>query len=263
MYLEFEYEEEKAAYFDQNYTRTKDELLNRIRFAISKTKSGHDNDVEHSVAYYKRLLDLLERFKKKVEDCVLFENLEDWWMYGVNVDVQGATLLLQHVKDADFLDENSPHDPDDGDWLTVDQDFKLLHIDTRLLTLDEYAEIYGVNPGTVRQWIRRGKIPSAVKYGREWRVPELAELPRKARAYASYEWKDKLSELPEEYQFMNDYVRVTITHWPDKNGFRVVFLAKNREEKELDMDVKEKERFELMLISNPLIKPYNALLVTI
>jgi len=41
----------------------------------------------------------------------------------------------------------------------------------RLLKPEEAAEILGVNPGTVRRWLREGKL-KGVKVGRLWRITE-------------------------------------------------------------------------------------------
>ncbi len=41
----------------------------------------------------------------------------------------------------------------------------------RLLKPEEAAEILGVNLGTVRRWLREGKL-KGVKVGRLWRITE-------------------------------------------------------------------------------------------
>lgn len=50
-------------------------------------------------------------------------------------------------------------------YLVEDEDFTIHQTNARLLSLEEYGGVYGVAADTVRQWIRRGKIRSAVKLG--------------------------------------------------------------------------------------------------
>jgi excisionase family DNA binding protein len=213
-----------------------------------------EQDEEHSSAFYTKYLNLMKRFKIAVEKMVLFEQLEDWWYYTWQIDEFGASLLLEHISDVDFAD---PDDEEESTCFMDDQEFVLLRLDTRLLTIEEYAEVYGVGVGTVRQWIRRGKLRSAVKYGREWRIPELAEVTKGGYAYGYYKWSSSLTDLPEEYGFMNEYTSVTIFQNQDnKSVYTVSFTGRDKEKKVLCMDTKEKEKFELMLISNPMIKAH-------
>lgn len=46
--------------------------------------------------------------------------------------------------------------------------------DIDLISLTEYASLHGVTPDTVRQKILRGKLPQAVKIGRNWLIPRSA-----------------------------------------------------------------------------------------
>ena len=56
------------------------------------------------------------------------------------------------------------------------QTFELVTVPSALLSVEEYAAVYNVSVTTVRQWIRRGKIRSAIKNGCEWSIPELAAV---------------------------------------------------------------------------------------
>jgi hypothetical protein len=126
-------------------------------------------------------------------------------------------------------------------------------------SVTEYGAIlhltYNTMPGTVRQWIRRGKIRSAVKAGREWRIPEMAEIPGRGYHWGIYTWTEKLTDMPKKYNFMNEYSQVTIKQDDkDKDKFILIFSGKKNGLKYVNITGKEREKFELMLISNPLIK---------
>lgn len=252
--LEFEYDEDKLEHFKRETAQTKEDVLRSVRLQIFMTEKGSFQDKEHSAAFYAKYLDLMKRFKNAVEKTVLFEKLEDWWYYTWQIDESGASLILSHIDDVDFAD---PEKEEESTFFISDQEFVLLRLDTKLLTIEEYAEGYGVGVGTVRQWIRRGKLRSAVKYGREWRIPELAEVTKRGYVYGYYVWTNYLTDLPDEYSFMNDYISVSISQNEDnKSMYEIVFGGKGKERKTLVMETKEKEKFELMLISNPMIKAY-------
>ena len=135
-----------------------------------------------------------------------------------------------------------------------DQSFVLIYVHSKTLTVDEYAKTYGVTAGTVRQWIRRGKIRNAIKVGSEWRIPELTELPTRGYSAGVYMWHERLKNLPEEYAFLNNYVAVLINQdQGDKNYFKISFVAGGVDTKEMRVDVKEREKIELFLISHPQI----------
>lgn len=88
--------------------------------------------------------------------------------------------------------------------------------------------------------------------------------------------KEVLTDLPEEYAFFNDYDFVYLSQNKDrKDLFDVCFgkehdyLGWESEEemirqnyKEIQMDQKEREKFELYLISNPFVEPEEARLAS-
>lgn len=67
-----------------------------------------------------------------------------------------------------------------------------------------------------------------------------------------------MSGLAEEYKFINDYSSARITQDEEnKDLFHIELSSKNLEkmpDMDIDMTTKEKEKFELVLISNPLVK---------
>jgi len=79
-------------------------------------------------------------------------------------------------------------------------------VDDQLLTLPEIAQTLGMNPSTVRLWVREGRLP-AEKVGRKWMVLRadleqmLADQPNvghpRAAASASKTPED-WSEQPEQ-----------------------------------------------------------------
>lgn len=53
----------------------------------------------------------------------------------------------------------------------------------RLLTVEQVAELVGLQPSTIRLWCAKGRFPGAFKIGREWRIP-YSSLPQQVRELA-------------------------------------------------------------------------------
>ena len=254
-------DEDKKNLFEEDMLRTKDDILSDIDYLLKEIERTKDNDLKHSPAYYKRYEDLINRFKETVKKCVFPKKLEDWWYYDYEVEETGITLRLNHTDSPDLNNEGF------FDFIFIDTSFDLLKVETKLLTVDQYAKENEVTPTTVRQWIRRGKLRTAVKQGSEWRIPDLAEIRERGYKLVQYEWKEFLTGFPKEYDFINDYSLITIQqHEEHKDMFRVSFSRKQRdvdaETKEININQKEKEKLELLLISNPFVKAIDSTIVT-
>lgn len=243
-------EEDEMAIFNEDMLRTKEDILSMIHLLLKRIDENSKKDTKHSPAYYSRYINLIERFKAQVEKSVFPEKLEDLWHYDYDIRETGITLTLEHVESFDLNDEG------DIDFVWADTVFELMHIKADLLTVEQYAQAYGVTTTTVRQWIRRGKIRTAMKQGNEWRIPELAEVKDRGYQYIQYKWDEYLTGFPEEYSFINDYNLISIQQNSEhKDMFDVSFSGKGSEEKNVQMDKVEREKFELLLISNPFITP--------
>ena len=254
-------DEDRLAVFNEGALKTKDEILKDIDFLLREIDENSKTDPKHSREYYTRYVGLIERFRAEVEKRVFPAKLEDWWQYEYDVRETGVTLTLSHV---DYFDIGS----NDIVSATQDTTFNLLTVKARFLTVEQYAQAYDVTTTTVRQWIRRGKIHTAIKRGSEWRIPELAEAASRGYKYRQYEREEYLTDLPAEYAFFNDYDYVSFEQDDEhKDMFNVVFSKEydantvtDEEEirktyKEMQMGRIEREKFELYLISNPFVIP--------
>ena len=224
-----------------DYMRTKQDIQEWIAGAKKRYEKKALTDKEHSAAFYHGLQNLLQRFSDKVNDSVLFEQLEDFWIYTVCISLDGAILDMEHISKI-YEDKR----------ISCDQEYRLISVDANMLSVEEYAQAYGVNEGTVRQWIRRGKLRSAVKTGRTWRIPELDEISHRGFESAVYMWSKRLEDLPEKYQFLNHYSTILINQdQNNKEMFDVAFAARGIDSKHERMDTKQRESFELFLIQQP------------
>lgn len=185
---------------------TKRDVQWELDYRLNTLYEFAGNDSWHSGKYYALLKDQIRNFKRKLELTVLPRTLEDWWRYTYELSHKGVRLYVEHINTI-WLNE----DTGELDEETVDQVFPLISYDARMLTVDEYAKLYDVEPVTVRQWIRRGKIREAEKAGKEWRISELTDVPRRARYEpATYKWISRLKDVPDEFSFLSDYTNIDI-----------------------------------------------------
>ena len=185
---------------------TKRDVQWELDYRLNTLYEFAGNDSWHSGKYYALLKDQIRKFKRKLELTVLPRTLEDWWRYTYELSHKGVRLYVEHINTI-WLNE----DTGELDEETVDQVFPLISYDARMLTVDEYAKLYDVEPVTVRQWIRRGKIREAEKAGKEWRISELTDVPRRARYEpATYKWISRLKDVPDEFSFLSDYTNIDI-----------------------------------------------------
>lgn len=254
-----DYEGMELEIFEEQYITTRAELLKEIESYLSaaKSKKGLAIYDKHSNEFKKVYLGLVTEFYNKIKSTNLFNELEPWWSYCCEIDETGASLHLTHVGYVG-IDENGL-----VDLLEIDEDFELIKVNAKLLSVEEYAQIYEVSVGTVRQWIRRGKIRSAIKTGNEWRIPELSELKGRGYSTGRYHFKEGLCGIPEEYAFVSRSNHICIEQ--GEGDMYKIYYSREADEEDnmIMMSTKEREKFELYLISNSDINAYKERFATI
>ncbi|MBQ5564614.1 MAG: helix-turn-helix domain-containing protein [Clostridia bacterium] len=227
---------------------TKRDILTNIHFEKNIIKKKTEEGSTQSQAYYRIAYELLERLEVKVENTRIFDAPEGYWAYSFEINSQGVILYLEYYNSVDF-DENK-----NLSFSYIGETFPIITVKTRLLTVEEYARMYEVETVTVRQWIRRGKIRTAIKFGKEWRIPELTQVPSRGYRMGQYKWEESLSDLPLEYEFLNKYNLATLYQDDkDKNLYHVNFSKEGEESTYLTCNIREREKIEMILITNPLV----------
>lgn len=126
-----------------------------------------------------------------------------------------------------------------------------------VLSCADFAVRCGVDQGTVRQWIRRGKLRSAFKMGRDWMIPATATPPVRGFVPGRY---DVVSSIPEDatkrYPFLSKLLgRNTLVI--DKVGSDRYLVVLDRLEGPVilaTMTQAEREQFEFFLLESDWIK---------
>ena len=249
--------EEEYEFYKKYALRTKEDVLAEIKEKQKNMKQIIKRT--RSEEFFQRLNILFSTFYEEVESHLIMEPLDNFWGYTFEVRDTGITLKLEHlVVFYDFINLDYPglSDYPTGLSFASDDRFPIIEVRSKLLTLEEYGNAYGVKPGTVRQWIRRGKLRSASKFGNEWRVPELADKPRRGYTSGNYSWKMDIPDPPAEVPNINDADSISIFQnlitgeWTAK----LQCINKKGQERDIVLDSKSKEKLELYLISHPLVE---------
>ena len=249
--------EQELVFYKENAIHNKEELLGTIQEAKEVLCAKERNAKRRSEVCISRLEKLFDRFYADVQTMFLME-LSDWWGYGISVRETGISLKLCHFAVLyDFNRDPTDDYPTQGQ-LVPDEDYTLHCTSSKLLSLEEFGMIHDVAADTVRQWIRRGKIRSAVKMGNDWRIPELSDLPERGYKPGSYYWREEIPNPPEEVPDINSYDEVSIFPAEGKGNWCIKFTHEYVDDdpnrKILIMDNKQKEKFELFLLAHPLVR---------
>lgn len=224
---------------------SKRDIIESIKINIQYYKNLSETDKLHSSSYYSILIKLLNKFSSDMERKVLFNKLEPWWRYYYILDDEGIALYLEHS----VIAEN-----DNVKFIAFDEIYQLHKCNAKLLNVDDYSKIYNVEKVTVRQWIYRGKLKSAKKIGGEWFISELCEYPKKGYKAGIYIWDENKTCFKNGYENFQKFGEARIVQFDeDKNKYSITLVSNdNYETKQINK--KEKEKIELMLIENPGVK---------
>ncbi len=239
------------------HLRTKDEVLASIAMKIKEYKRIAKDDRKTPASFYAVMDSMLHTFANRISAAVLFDELPSWWIYDYDLEYDKFVLYMEHVKQIE-VDEN---DPNGYGWI-VDARYDLIGLSFKKLSAGEYAALYDVGVGTVRQWIRRGKMRTATKIGNEWQIPVLSVPPSRGYEMAQYTWNEEMENLPKEYSWLNNYKYAFFTQdSEDKSKFNVLLVAKENVNcegsdniKRLVLTAKEREKLELIMIARPEIR---------
>lgn len=241
--------EQELKWIREMSTCTKERLLFRVKEQRERMREQSKTDNKHSAAYYSVLDGLFGKLQEGVENLVLFDQLEDCWAYSFYINSEGASVYLDHFSYVTFDKDGN------NTSILYNANFELLKIPCRMVTVEEYAKTYEVEQGTVRQWIRRGKIRTAKKYGNEWRISELTEPPKRGYSTGSYAWDDSLTDAPDEYEYLRTPGSLCISQdEKDTKIYHVIVSHGMTIEKSRRLGVREREKLEHFLISHPLIR---------
>ncbi len=225
----------------------KSELQRCFHNYISDIEQGINLKPGFSPGFYFRYLIQLKRAEKKLDSLVI-----------PNVGESGCYYICKFY-DTKFVLEICD---DAGKEIPSE----IILAETPLLDVPSFAKINGITEGAVRQWIRRGKLPGAIKFGNEWRIPELCDISAKKGLSRKYIWDSALSDVPEEIDFIATYDTLEIFDTCGNGKYKILCSGRfvfHHDNLEMVIDVKQKEKLELWLIANPLVRAEASLIDTL
>ena len=228
----------------KNLPRTKQAVIATLDNANRSIVNEMRNNPLHTVQYYNALSQLLNKVIVEIASRNIFDAPEGWF-YSFVITNKSAALYIQHVAEI-RMDENG------NAILDINEKFRLINYPVRLLTVEEYASVSKTEAGTVRQWIRRGKLRNAIKIGGEWRIPEITDPPTRGFTPVRYYNNGHFLSLPKELgvSLNQKPCIIDIYKAKEEKGYVVLFdYAPAMIPQRLLTDA-ERERLELMLISN-------------
>lgn len=244
---------------DEKELLSKKEVIEYLNDVITEINDYPEHLVGHTTYFQKTLKNLLIDFQEEIKMMVLPKVVGEGWFFWVEVKESGAQLILVYY--------GEPYEDDiylDKDITTVIEQYVLLNRPCRLLTVEEYAKVYNASEVAVRQWIRRGKLRSAIKMGNEWRIPELNEAGGRGYSSALYEIAEDITDFEDDkYKIISSCEYVEIHQDENDKSKYILEFTKRKEPDEssseddtviIEVDQKERERFEMLLMANPFIK---------
>ena len=126
---------------------------------------------------------MVGKLERKVVESNLFDAPEGYWRYVMITT--GLRLEIRLRSDCGHVGTDHGRPRLDRDHITdyiIDgssDEYTMFEVVPRMLTIEEYSKLYGIQAGKIRQWIRNRKLNGAVKCGNEWRIPEIAGISDK------------------------------------------------------------------------------------
>ena len=236
---------EKLALFKKSLLLNKEKVINSFDAFIEHHKET-DNQEDYSEDKRSVLLRLCDKFRQTLETCRLPDLTDDWWFYEYALTNDSVDLTLNYCNEIEF-DESG-----DTSTMTSSLEFILLSVKSDYLNVEQYAALHDVSTTTVRQWIRRGKLRTAKKLGRDWIIPELADKPQRGFENVSYFWTRLPQTVTDEFSYLKDYDSLYIYQDDDDKSLFGCILGCPGSDKRyrIYLNSAEREKLEVALISS-------------
>lgn len=226
---------------------TKDELCQSINLTMDYYR--YDDEIKYTETMRQNVLSTFEKFLLKVEKIKLPNLIELWKYYQYDIAGDSISLSLREAKDIELDDDGCISS------MSIENEHVLITQKCDYLSVDEFAKVHNVTPGTVTQWIKRGKLKNATLMKGAWTIPSLEEKPERGYSSVQYLLKDDTHLSIEEYPLAALSESIFL-YYDDKE--RCVICSFNNWKTELhekmELEIKEAEHLEYELISSGKVK---------
>jgi len=229
--------------FREHYLFSREDVLHSLELFIAHEKANKEPGYSISVAGNR--IKLCEKFYAAVQKCKLPVLAELWWYYGY--EFLGNSMELNLCQASDIEVEN-----DEISTMTSTVEHTLIRVECDYLTVEQYAAMLDVQPVTVRQWIRRGKLRHAKKTGRDWLIPCIEDKPGRGYDSVRYIVEDEARIESDEFPLLAVSGMITILQDQDEKSKFICYLDnhKNKFHSVLELARSEVERLEHTIIES-------------
>lgn len=238
------YFDNNLAMFNASMIRNKRELVESIEDYIAHHQQD-DNGEEYNKSKEIVILDICNRFLTAVKSSEIPTLTKPYCCYRYFLRHDGIRLIIETHSDVVFNDDG---------YLSssrIIHEQTILEVPCDFISVSEYAKLAGVSEVTVRQWIRRGKLRTARKNGRDWLIPILSEPPKRGYESATYLWERLPSEIRNEFPFLPEdgYADINQDQNDKKKFYALTFNNRTKKDQCIELTIPEREHLELMLLS--------------
>jgi len=229
--------------FREDYLFTREDILESLELFVAHEKLNEEPAYPSEIV--KNRVKLCEKFIAAVKKCKLPVLTELWWYYEYEFLDNRIELNLCQADDIEV--EN-----DMISSMTSTVEHTLITVESDYLTVEQYAAMHEVEPVTVRQWIRRGKLRHAKKNGRDWLIPDTEDKPRRGFTTVQYIVEKEEHIESDEFPLLSVCEAIFICQDRDnKKQFNCYFENnKNGFNSKLELTRSEVERLEHTIIES-------------
>lgn len=233
----------KEKLFRENYLFTREDVLKSLELFIDHEKLNEEPRYTNEVV--KNRIKLCKKFLAAVKKCKLPVLTELWWFYEYQFLGNSMELNLCHADEIEV--ENG-----EISGMTSTVEHTLITVDCDYLTVEQYASMIGIEPVTVRQWIRRGKLRHAKKNGRDWLIPDTEDRPQRGFTSVQYIVEKEAIIESDEFPLLSACDSISILQDQDNKSKFVCYLNnyKTNFNSKLELTRSEVERLEHTIIES-------------
>ena len=238
--------ENKLLSFNAEVLLNKRELIESFDDFVAHHREKN-NEEEYSEIKRKTLLSLCDQFRELLLEKDIPTLSKPWYFYEYYVTSDSIELTLNKCdEDIEFDEEGYITS------MTSTMEGIIFDVKAEYLTVEQYAKLYEVTTTTVRQWIRRGKLRTAKKVGRNWIIPEIADRPERGFKSVIYSWGTLDNRIIELFPFLINKTRIYLYQDEDdkKLFYAVTGIPRQTNREKVQLTSQERERLELMLIGS-------------
>ncbi len=198
---------QRRVYLNGRPHKSAQDVIWTLESMVIKLAKKMDED-DSSDIYMQNLLSCLIEMKKQItnEGLPTIPDIEMY--YAIRLNDEEIAVELVHLK-LDYTLSRAfgleQQDENGNNHAIVPYRKTIYFVKFPLLSVTAYAEMHNIEQVTVRQWIRRGKLRTAIRNGRDWLIPVTTVPPIRGFTTAKYHIIHNPPEAAKEkYPFLNN-----------------------------------------------------------